>query len=58
MSCEEIGARLERSPVTVRNHVQHILRKLGAHSIAEAVARHLLRDGSELARSFTKSQPQ
>jgi DNA-binding CsgD family transcriptional regulator len=29
------------SYVTVRNHVQHILAKLGVHSIIEAVARHL-----------------
>jgi DNA-binding CsgD family transcriptional regulator len=34
---------MRRSAVTIRNHVQHILRKTGAHSIPEAVARHLLR---------------
>jgi DNA-binding NarL/FixJ family response regulator len=30
------------SHATVRNHVQHILSRLGAHSIPEAVARFLL----------------
>ncbi len=35
--------RLHVSYVTVRNHVQNLLPKLGAHSILEAVARHLLR---------------
>jgi DNA-binding CsgD family transcriptional regulator len=33
-----LGIRL----ATVRNHVQHVLAKLGAHSIPEAVALHLL----------------
>lgn len=36
-----IAATLGVSYVTVRNHVQHLLRKLGAHSILEAVARSL-----------------
>ena len=43
MTCEEIAQHLQRSPVTIRNHVQHILRKAGAHSIPEVVARYLLR---------------
>lgn len=34
----EISRRLFISSVTVRNHVQHILDKLGVHSKAEAVA--------------------
>ncbi|HXV13159.1 MAG TPA: LuxR C-terminal-related transcriptional regulator [Candidatus Krumholzibacteria bacterium] len=34
----EVAARLSISHVTVRNHVQHILSKLGVHSILEAVA--------------------
>lgn len=41
----EIAEQLHCSVVTVRNHIQHILRKLGAHSIPEAVARYLLRHG-------------
>jgi transcriptional regulator EpsA len=35
----EIGAQLEISPLTVKNHVQKILRKLGAANRTEAVAR-------------------
>jgi DNA-binding CsgD family transcriptional regulator len=42
----DIATQLCISRVTVRNHVQHILSKLGAHSIQEAVARHLLGDNS------------
>jgi DNA-binding CsgD family transcriptional regulator len=38
----EIASRLGLSYTTVRNHVQHILAKLEAHSIQEAVARDLL----------------
>jgi PAS domain S-box-containing protein len=34
-----ISQELHISPVTVRNHVQHILRKLGAHTRLEAVIR-------------------
>lgn len=37
-----IAARLGVSHATVRNHVQHILEKLGVHSIMEAVACYLL----------------
>lgn len=37
-----IAARLRVRHVTVRNHVQHILAKLGAHSILEAVAYFLV----------------
>lgn len=37
-----IARRLHLSHVTVRNHVQHLLGKLGVHSIQEAIARHLL----------------
>lgn len=33
-----IASRLAISPLTVRNHVQRALRKIGAHSKAEAVA--------------------
>ena len=35
---EEIAATLEISPETIRTHVQHILRKLGVHSVREAIA--------------------
>jgi DNA-binding CsgD family transcriptional regulator len=37
-----IAHRLNLSYATVRNHVQHILTKLGVHSILEAVAFYLL----------------
>jgi DNA-binding CsgD family transcriptional regulator len=37
-----IAKRLFVSHATVRNHVQHILAKLGAHSILESIALHLL----------------
>jgi DNA-binding CsgD family transcriptional regulator len=37
-----IASRLGLAPATVRNHVQHLLAKLGAHSIEEAVAMHVL----------------
>jgi transcriptional regulator EpsA len=39
MSNPEIGAQLEISALTVKNHVQKILRKLGAANRTEAVAR-------------------
>ena len=38
----DIAATLYLSYATVRNHVQHILVKLGVHSIPEAVACHIL----------------
>lgn len=38
LSTDEIGLRLELSHNTVRNHVQRILNRLGAHSKLEAVA--------------------
>lgn len=37
-----IAATLGVSYATIRNHVQHLLRKLGAHSLLEAVARSLV----------------
>ena len=40
----EIAERLGVSYTTVRNHVQHILNKLGVHSILEAVAVFLLNE--------------
>ena len=36
---DEIRRRLSIARVTVRNHIQRILRKLGAHSRLEALAR-------------------
>jgi DNA-binding CsgD family transcriptional regulator len=42
LSLQCISAKLGVSYVTVRNHVQHILAKFGAHSILEAVALYLL----------------
>lgn len=41
-SVDAIALELHVSPVTVRNHVQHILSKLGTHSILEAAALHIL----------------
>lgn len=41
-SPHEIAEALHLSYSTVRNHVQHILSKLGVHSITEAVACYLL----------------
>jgi DNA-binding NarL/FixJ family response regulator len=36
---DEIASQLHVSRVTVNNHIQHILRKLGAHTRLEAVRR-------------------
>ena len=38
LAIAEISRRLYISPVTVRNHVQHLIAKLGLHSQLEAVA--------------------
>lgn len=43
-SLREIADKLHLSYTTVRNHVQHILGKLGVHSTMEAVAFYLLSD--------------
>ena len=40
----EISERLNLSYATVRNHVQHILAKLGVHSILEAIAVSLIEE--------------
>lgn len=45
-----IADRLCVSHATVRNHIQHVLAKLGAHSISQAVALYLL-DGPEDQKS-------
>lgn len=44
MTQQEIAERTGISYVTVRNHVQHILNKLGVHSILEAIAVTLIED--------------
>jgi DNA-binding CsgD family transcriptional regulator len=41
-SLHEIAGKLHLSYTTIRNHVQHILTKLGVHSIMEAVALYLM----------------
>jgi DNA-binding CsgD family transcriptional regulator len=41
-SLYQVADQLDLSYSTVRNHVQHILNKLGVHSIMEAVAFYLL----------------
>ena len=38
LACPAISKRLDISVTTVRNHIQHIQRKLGVHSQTEAVA--------------------
>lgn len=43
-STRAISDRLHLSYSTVRNHVQHIIKKLGVHSIMEAVAVYYLTD--------------
>ena len=45
MTQQEIATQLAVSYTTVRNHVQHIIAKLGVHSILEAVALWLTDDG-------------
>ena len=47
-SLREIADKLHLSYTTVRNHVQHILNKLGVHSTMEAVAYYLLSDDKSL----------
>ncbi len=44
MTLHSVANRLNISYTTVRNHVQHVLGKLGVHSIIEAVACYLLSD--------------
>ena len=43
-----IAARLKVRQVTVRNHIQHLLAKLGAHSTLEAVALNLMHANDEI----------
>ena len=39
MTNQQIGERLELSPLTIKNHIQNILRKLGVSNRAQAVAK-------------------
>lgn len=48
---KRIATRLFLSHATVRNHVAHILAKLGVHSVAEAVAWQLLQGGAAPPRA-------
>ena len=43
INTKSIALQLNISYVTVRNHIQSIQRKLGVHSIPEAIACYLLR---------------
>lgn len=45
----EIAARLTLSPKTVGSHIEHVLRKLGVHSRAQAVALAFRDDAAEVA---------
>jgi len=51
-----IAGELHISYVTVRNHVQHVLAKLGVHSMMEAVACYLLLEGDGKTKSRPRSE--
>ncbi len=38
LTSKEIARRLDISPLTVRKHRENVMRKLGAHSMAELIA--------------------
>ena len=46
LAATEIAEKLDIRYPTVRNHIQNLLAKLGAHSILEAIALYLIRDES------------
>ncbi len=46
-SPKSVARKLHISYPTVRNHIQHTLERLDVHSIQEAVALYLLREGNE-----------
>jgi len=48
-SLSEVAERLSLSYATVRNHVAHVLRKLGVHAILEAVAVWVMEEGGGTA---------
>jgi len=56
-----IAAELRVRPVTVRNHIQHLLAKLGVHSTLEAVALNLMHESDgrlgAATRTSTKAVP-
>jgi DNA-binding CsgD family transcriptional regulator len=57
----EIATALGMQPTTVRNHLQHILTRLGVHSQRQAVLKAALalvtpRTGSEAAPSISQSR--
>jgi DNA-binding CsgD family transcriptional regulator len=52
----EIAERLGVSYVTVRNHVQHMLAKLGVHSTAEAIAVFLLDEPADQKSTTSPSR--
>src|SRR4051794_9286228 len=55
---QEIADSLVISESTVKSHVKHILRKLGAANRAEAVSRHLgMADENQLTSSWSASVP-
>ncbi len=54
---KEIASELFLSYTTVRNHVQHILAKLGVHSVAEAVARYLLAEAASWGAVTVEKRP-
>ena len=54
---KEIARKLFLSYATVRNHVQHILARLGVHSIAEAVARFLLAEAASWGAVAVERKP-
>ena len=53
LNVDAIAERLCVSHTTVRNHIQHLLAKLGAHSVSQAIALYLL-DRSEDQKSTSK----
>lgn len=57
MGTASIADRLCISPVTVRNHIQHILEKLGAHSRLEALALAASSSGGRATMSTGAERP-
>ncbi|HET9233908.1 MAG TPA: PAS and helix-turn-helix domain-containing protein [Candidatus Eisenbacteria bacterium] len=53
LNVDAIAEQLCVSYATVRNHIQHVLAKLGAHSVSQAIALYLL-DRPEYQKSTSK----